>query len=118
MQSFFGGNQEYEVQGAGTGVIVGKNDTELLIATNNHVINNAQSVSVGFIDETSVEAQVKGNDSDNDLAIVSVKLSDIPEETMEKIKAHPVTPINDHWFSLPDGTKIELKLLENWKVNK
>lgn len=86
MQSFFGGNQEYEVQGAGTGVIVGKNDTELLIATNNHVINNAQSVSVGFIDETSVEAQVKGNDSDNDLAIVSVKLSDIPEETMEKIK--------------------------------
>ena len=36
---------------------------------------------------------------------------------MEKIKAYPVTPINDHWFSLPDGTKIELKLLENWKVN-
>ena len=76
MQSFFGGNQEYEVQGAGTGVIVGKNDTELLIATNNHVINNAQSVSVGFIDETSVEAQVKGNDSDNDLAIATIGDSD------------------------------------------
>ena len=42
---------------------------------------------------------------------------DSVEETMEKIKAYPVTPINDHWFSLPDGTKIELELLENWKVN-
>ena len=42
---------------------------------------------------------------------------DSVEETMEKIKAYPVTPINDHWFSLPDGTKIELKLLGNWKVN-
>ncbi len=86
MQSFFGGNQEYEVQGAGTGVIVGENDTELLIATNNHVVNGAQSLSVGFTDESSVEAQIKGTDSDNDLAIVSVKLSDISEDTMSQIK--------------------------------
>ena len=43
---------------------------------------------------------------------------DSVEETMEKIKAYPVKAINDHWFSLPNGTKIELKLLENWKVNK
>ena len=43
---------------------------------------------------------------------------DSVEETMEKIKVYPVKEINDHWFSLPNGTKIELKLLENWKVNK
>ena len=42
---------------------------------------------------------------------------DSVEETMEKIKAYPVTPINDHWFSLPEGTQIALKLLDNWKVN-
>ena len=47
---------------------------------------------------------------------ISIAVNSV-EETMEKIKAYPVTPINDHWFSLPDGTKIELKLLENWKVN-
>lgn len=86
MQSFFGGTQQYEVEGAGTGVIVGQNDTELLIATNNHVVQGTQSLSVGFIDETSVEGQIKGSDTGNDLAVVSVKLSDIPEETMGQIK--------------------------------
>ncbi len=86
MQSFFGGTQQYEVQGAGTGVIVGQNDSELLIATNNHVVQGAQSLSVGFIDEASVEGQIKGSDADNDLAVVSVKLEDIPEETMGQIK--------------------------------
>lgn len=86
MQSIFGGKQQYEVQGAGTGVIVGQNETELLIATNNHVINGATSVSVGFIDETSVEATVKGNDPDNDLAVVAIKLTDIPQETLNQIK--------------------------------
>ena len=68
------------------GVIVGQNETELLIATNNHVVQGAQSLSVGFIDETSVEGQIKGSDADNDLAVVSVKLEDIPEETMGQIK--------------------------------
>ena len=86
MQSFFGGTQQYEVEGAGTGVIVGQNDSELLIATNNHVVQGAQSLSVGFIDETSVEGQIKGADASNDLAVVSVKLSDIPDETMSQIK--------------------------------
>ena len=86
MQSFFGGTQQYEVEGAGTGVIVGQNDSELLIATNNHVVEGAQSLSVGFIDETSVEGQIKGSDADNDLAVVSVSLSDIPEDTMSQIK--------------------------------
>ena len=86
MRSFFGGTQQYEVQGAGTGVIVGENDTELLIATNNHVVEGAASLSVGFIDEESVEAEVKGTDVNNDLAVVSVKLSDIPADTMNQIK--------------------------------
>ena len=86
MRNFFGGTQQYEVQGAGTGVIVGENDTELLIATNNHVVEGAASLSVGFIDEESVEAEVKGTDVNNDLAAVSVKLSDIPADTMNQIK--------------------------------
>ena len=85
MQSFFG-TQKFEAQGAGSGVIVGENDTELLIATNNHVIEDAQEVSVGFIDEEVVEAKIKGTDRQNDLAIVAVKLEDIPEETMSEIK--------------------------------
>ncbi|MDO4616789.1 MAG: trypsin-like peptidase domain-containing protein [Lachnospiraceae bacterium] len=86
MQSFFGQTQQYEVSGAGTGVIVGQNDTELLIATNNHVISGAKSLSVGFIDETAVEGAVKGTDEDTDLAVVAVKLEDIPEETMNQIR--------------------------------
>lgn len=86
MRNFFGGTQQYEVQGAGTGVIVGENDKELLIATNYHVVEGATSLSVGFIDEHSVEAAVKGTDVNNDLAVVAVKLSDIPDETMNQIK--------------------------------
>ena len=86
MRTFFGGTQQYEVQGAGTGVIVGENDKELLIATNYHVVEGASSLSVGFIDEHSVEAAVKGSDVNNDLAVVAVKLSDIPDDTMEQIK--------------------------------
>ncbi len=86
MRSFFGGTMQYEVQGAGTGVIVGENDSELLIATNNHVVEGASSLSVGFIDETSVAGAVKGTDVNNDLAVVSVKLSDIPDDTRNNIK--------------------------------
>ena len=86
MRSFFGGTQQYEVEGAGTGVIVGENDSELLIATNNHVVEGAASLSVGFIDESTAEAEVKGSDADNDLAVVSVKLSDISSDTMNQIK--------------------------------
>lgn len=56
MRNFFGGTQQYEVEGAGTGVIVGENDTELLIATNYHVVEGATSLSVGFVDEQSAEA--------------------------------------------------------------
>ena len=78
MRSFFGGTQEIQVQGAGTGVIVNKNESELLIATNNHVVEGAN--------QSSVEAQVKGTDVDNDLAVVAVQLSDIPAETLSQLK--------------------------------
>lgn len=86
MRSFFGGTQQYEVEGAGTGVIIGENDTELLIATNNHVVEGANSLSVGFIDESTVSAEIKGTDAENDLAVISVKLSDISTDTMNQIK--------------------------------
>ncbi len=86
MRNFFGGTQQYQVEGAGTGVIVDKNDSELLIATNNHVVEGAASLSVGFIDESSVSAEVKGTDVNNDLAVVAVKLSDISSDTLGKIK--------------------------------
>lgn len=86
MRSFFGQTQQYEVSGAGTGVIVGQNDTELLIATNNHVIAGAKSLSVGFIDETAVSGSVKGYDASTDLAVVAVKVADIPAETMSQIR--------------------------------
>ena len=86
MMDFFGGSRQYTAEGAGTGIIVGQNDSELLIATNNHVVEGATQLSVGFIDETAVEATVKGTDPDTDLAIVSVKLEDISDETMGQLK--------------------------------
>jgi len=85
IQSFFG-TYSQTVPASGSGVIVGKNDKELLIATNNHVVKGAQKVSVAFIDDNAVEAQIKGTDTDNDLAVVAVKLSDVPEETKSEIK--------------------------------
>lgn len=85
VQSFFG-TQEIPQTGSGTGVIVGKNDTELLIATNNHVVEGARTLSVSFIDQQTIEGQIKGTDPENDLAVVSVKLSDIPDETYAKLK--------------------------------
>ena len=95
MQSFFGGSQKYQVQGAGSGVIIGQNDTELLIATNNHVVSGATSLSVGFIDETVVEAAIKGTDADNDLAVVAVQTSDIPEDTQKQLKVATIGSSDD-----------------------
>lgn len=119
---FFGfGTQQQEGQSSGSGIIVGQNDTELLIATNNHVVEGTNSITVGFTNQdgtaasasdledtsaqssaggdsqnsenstelssgTAVAAQIKGTDSDNDLAIVAVKLEDIPEDVLSKIK--------------------------------
>lgn len=84
--SFFYGGYEYETPGSGSGIIIGQNDSELLVVTNNHVVEDAKTVNVCFIDEESYEATVKSTDSDNDLAIVVVKLSDISEDTMSKIE--------------------------------
>ena len=84
--NFFGMPQTYQAQSSGSGIIVGQNDTELLIATNNHVVSGATDMKVTFTDRTQVAAAVKGTDSATDLAIIAVKLSDIPSDTMSKIK--------------------------------
>ena len=85
-QGMFGYRQQYEAEGSGSGIIIGENDSELLMVTNNHVVSDATTVNVTFADGESYEAQVKSTDSDTDLAIVVVKLSDIKESTMNQIK--------------------------------
>ena len=85
VQSFFGGVQQQESTGAGSGIIIGQNDTELLIVTNNHVVEGADTLTVSFIDEESVEANVKGTDSTKDLAVVAVPLDSIKDSTMDAI---------------------------------
>lgn len=114
--NYFGfGTQKYEGQSNGSGIIVGQNDTELLIATNNHVVKDTNAITVCFTNqdgtvagsnmltdtsaqentngmdsnetlENAVEAKIKGTDSDNDLAVVAVKLEDIPEDILSQIK--------------------------------
>lgn len=79
--------QEQEVESAGSGIIIGQNDTELLIVTNNHVVENADTLSVAFVDNEVYEAAIKGTDADNDLAVVAVKLEEISDDTMSEIKA-------------------------------
>lgn len=108
IRSFFGYGMEYPSTGSGSGIIVGENDDELLIATNNHVVEGATTLSVCFIgsdvvnaeQETenyvngngdlnidgAVSAKIKGTDEDTDLAVIAVEKSDIPEETMDQIK--------------------------------
>lgn len=85
-QDFFGRTQAFQAQSSGSGIIVGKNDTELLIATNNHVVSGATDLTVTFSDNKDAAAAVKGTDSATDLAIIAVKLSDIPDDTMSKIQ--------------------------------
>lgn len=78
------GTQESE--GAGSGFIVAKTKDSLMIATNNHVVSDATSLTVGFVDDTTAKATVVGTDSSADLAVISVKLSDIKDSTASKIK--------------------------------
>ena len=93
VQSYYGMFGQYgayspeqrEVQGSGSGIIIGKNDTELLIATNYHEVDGAETLSVGFCDSTACEAKVKGYDSEKDLAVVAVSLDDIDSDTMDAI---------------------------------
>jgi len=83
--TWFGMPQTYEVPSSGSGIIVGQNDEELLIVTNNHVVEDTTSMSVVFIDSTSVDAAIKGTDADLDLAVIAVPLKDIPSETLGQI---------------------------------
>lgn len=115
--SFFGyGTRQYQSAGSGSGIIVGENDSELLIATNNHVVEGATTLSVCFIGddvanaetetvnagdngdlnvEDAVSAKIKGTDADNDLAVVAVKKSDIPEDTLNQIKIAQIGSSDD-----------------------
>ncbi len=85
VQSFFGQTQEQESESLGSGIIVQQSDTELLIATNNHVVEGADTLTVTFVDEENVEANIKGTDPSKDLAIVAVALESIQDSTMDAI---------------------------------
>lgn len=91
---FFGYGDGYtterEIEGSGSGIIIGKNDEMLLMATNNHVIEGANTVSVTFVDGTVCEAEIRGTDDDRDLAVVGVLLEDIEKETAEQISIIPM----------------------------
>jgi len=115
--SFFGySSHQYKSASTGSGIIVGDNDDELLIATNNHVVDGATTLSVCFIGddvanaetetvnagdngdlnvEDAVSAKIKGTDADNDLAVVAVKKSDIPEDTLDQIKIAQIGSSDD-----------------------
>lgn len=115
--SFFGySSHQYKSASTGSGIIVGDNDDELLIATNNHVVDGATTLSVCFIGddvanaetetvnagdngdlnvEDAVSAKIKGTDTDNDLAVVAVKKSDIPEDTLNQIKIAQIGSSDD-----------------------
>lgn len=85
VQNFFGQTQEQESESLGSGIIIQQSDTELLIATNNHVVEGADTLTVTFVDEENVEANIKGTDPSKDLAIVAVPLESIKDSTMETI---------------------------------
>lgn len=86
VQSFFGGIQEQESKNVGSGIIISQNDSELLIITNNHVVEGNETLTVSFVDEESVEAQVKGTDATKDLAVIAVQTKKIKDTTMDQIK--------------------------------
>ncbi|MBH1940363.1 trypsin-like peptidase domain-containing protein [Mobilitalea sibirica] len=78
--------QEYDVEGSGSGIIVGKNEEELLIATNNHVVAGTNKITVTFIDGNQAEAVIKGTDASADLAVITVDINNIEEDTREIIE--------------------------------
>lgn len=83
--SFWGQEYSQEQTGSGSGIIVGQNDTELLVVTNHHVIADAEELTVQFADGSLVQAQVKGSDADKDLAVIAVQLKDMESDTMSQI---------------------------------
>lgn len=86
VRGFFGRTQEYESEGCGSGIIVSQDDEYLYIATNNHVVSGAETLTVLFCDDSTVSAEVKGTDESSDLAVVAVALEDIEDETKDKIR--------------------------------
>lgn len=85
VQDFWGQTYSQDEEASGSGIIIGQNDTELLIVTNNHVVDGADTLHIQFIDGENVEAQVKGTDSSVDLAVIAVKLDHIAEDTKKAI---------------------------------
>ncbi len=85
VQNFFGGVSEQKSESAGTGIIISQSDTELLIVTNNHVIQGSDTLTVTFNDGTSLGANIKGSDSEYDVAVIAVPLDSISDETMNSI---------------------------------
>lgn len=83
---FFGGTTTQESESSGSGIIIGQNDSELLIVSNNHVVADSNTLTVTFVDGSSVEAQIKGTNADIDLAIIAVPLENIQSETLDEIK--------------------------------
>ena len=83
---FWGYLYDYEAEGGGSGIIVGENDTELLIATNNHVVEDSEELTVQFIDDSVASASVKGTDKDMDLAVIAINLSDLDPATKKMIR--------------------------------
>lgn len=86
VQNFFGGISQQESESAGSGIIISQNDSELLVVTNNHVVEGSDTLTVTFNDGNSVEAQIKGTDSARDLVVVAVPLDKISDDTMNAIK--------------------------------
>lgn len=87
--------QEREVEGSGSGIIIGQNDEELLVVTNYHVVEGADTLSVSFVDGEVYEAKVKGFDEDKDLAVVAVTLEDISDDTMDQISIATIGSSDD-----------------------
>ena len=86
VQNMVGGTSQQESESAGSGIIISQNDSELLVVTNNHVVEGSDTLTVTFNDGNSVEAQIKGTDSARDLAVVAVPLDKISDDTMNAIK--------------------------------
>ena len=108
IQSFFG-TYTQPSESSGTGIIIGKNDDELLIATNNHVVEGSEQLNVCFIDNEVASALVTGTDPSNDLAVIAVSLSDIPEETLDKITIAQLGDSDS--LSLPSGMPLGMDSL-------
>ena len=89
------GIREYENVSRGSGIIIGQTDEELLIATNSHVVNGANSITVGFVDSEIYDASIKGQDSDLDLAVIGVKVSDVKSSTLDEIKVAVIGDSDD-----------------------